>query len=105
SFTDAVGPATPLVARLAARHAVGPPDPSRARRSDLGSGAPLVVTVVPLLEVVSDLGLIPGQPSGVERALERARQDLGELPTPQAPPQLLGLETAGLGQGNIGAAG
>ena len=96
-----VGPAAHVGGRLAVRHAVGPQRPARPLHADLGGGQALVVAVVPLDEVVGDLGPVaePGQPAGLERPGTAGSSAPGRSRWPASSvPSALGLGLARLGR-------
>lgn len=86
---DAVGGRAHLLCRLAAARRRGPEVPARGLAAYLGSGSPLVRTVVPLHQVRlgSSERRVAREAAGLSGAGERAREDERELPPCKAAPQ------------------
>jgi hypothetical protein len=96
-----------LVGRLAVGHAVAPQVPVGALLADRRRRDALVVAVVPLEQVLADLGRVAeaGQPGRLARAVERAREHLGERVGAERAGELAGAVAPGLGQRHVGAPG
>src|SRR6266571_2188565 len=104
---DPVGSRAHLGGRFPAGAAVAEEVPARALRVDLGGAHALVVAVIPFEQVTIDLGRgsEAGQFAGPGRALQGAREHLGERVPLQPLPECLRVALAALGQGEIGEAG
>src|SRR5919197_6096992 len=83
--------------------AVPPDRPARHLEADVHGRPALVIAVVPLHEVVASLRDIAEarQPARLRRPLEGARQHQGEAAPAQVAPDVLGLQSALLGQGDV----
>src|SRR6185503_5450100 len=93
-----------LLRRLSARAAVAEELPVRALGPDLGAAPPLVRAVVPLDQVLVDLGrgAEPRQLAGAGGALQRAREHPGEGQAAQAVAEPARVTLSALGQREIG---
>src|SRR4051794_7134312 len=77
---EAVAARRDVVRRLAARPAVAPQPPVRPLTADVARRDALVLAVVPLAQLLADLGAVadPGELGGVPGAAQRADEDAGE---------------------------
>src|SRR6185436_2796328 len=97
---DASNALAHLLHRLALGNAGCPDRPARLLGLDVGGPPPLVDAVVPLEEIVghgSDVA-VAGEPAGLARALQGAREDQCERSPAEMPPERLGLMPPRLGQ-------
>jgi hypothetical protein len=92
--------------RLAVRAAVAPQVPVRTLLPDLRGRDPLVLPVVPLDQVVGQLGALAhaGQPAGLDGSVERAREHALERKAGEGIAQQLGLAPPLVRQRDVGAA-
>jgi hypothetical protein len=103
---DAVEPLADLAGGLPAGAAVGPEVPARVVVVDVGRGAPLVVAVVPLGQVVvGPADVEAGELGGVQRPDAGAGQDGGEAPTGKEPAEGVGLPLTVGGERQVGVRG
>ena len=104
---DVVGAVADIGRGLAAGTAIPPERPVRMDRLDFFRGETLVAAVIPLDQVRQHPGLLPiaRQAAGLERALERARQDERKCPGTQPRAKRRSLAPPLLGQGKVGRTG
>src|SRR5262249_14991791 len=104
---DAPGALADLLHRLALGDARRPHRPAGLHGADLRRGPALVDPVVPLAQVVGDLGgvAVSGEAARLPRARQRAREDEGEGPPGEVAAEGLGLLPPALDQRDVGAAG
>ena len=92
---------------LSAGSAVAPQLPGRILDADVGGRTTFVRAVVPLDEVIADLGLVgeAGDLAGLHGASERTREHAVEPGAVQAAAEVLGEGASLVGEGEIGRAG
>ena len=101
-----VEPGRHLFGRLAARHRTPPDGPVRVGLPDLLGCEPLEVAVVPLREVVVDLGVgVAGEEGGVTSPPPGRGQDQREPVSLEPPAQGLGHAAPLLGERQVGGRG
>jgi hypothetical protein len=100
-----VDPLADLSSRFALGHAVAPERPARPLLPDVDRRPALVGPVVPLHQLVALHCSVAetGEPAGLRGAPERAREDEREVAVPERRANRLGLATALLGEGDVGA--
>ena len=104
---DTVGAGSDLLGRLPTRRAVAPDRPVRHLAPDVDRRTTLVLPVVPLHQAGANLGDLAeaGQPAGLGRPRERARQHEHEAPAAERQPHTLGRAPSVLGERDVGTAG
>jgi hypothetical protein len=103
---DPVGAPAHVRRDLAARGRVGPERPARPLSADICGRPPVVLAVVPLHQVVTQLGCTAeaGQLAGLASPAQRARQDEPEAAASKRLPDQPRLPLAFLVQRDVGSA-
>ncbi len=103
---DPPGAVGDLLGGLPAGRVAVPDRPARHLDADLGGGEALVVAVLPLGEVVVDLGVgVAGEPRRLAGPLARAGEDEREIVGVEPGPERAGVVDAARQQRHVGATG